>query len=206
MSLKPEADEEVSEIPSTNDDVSSAGIAAKSDKRTTLQFGQQEQYLNAPLNSFHGPIRPQSPDNVSQLSIDDYPSLRASSISPVARRRHASTSPAPSSTVGGWRGSVRRFWARNKGLFMVLSSQLFGTLMNVTTRLLEVEGNRGKGMHPFQILFARMSITFVLSTLYMWRKKIPDFPFGKREVRPLLVLRGVGGFFGVFGLYCKHEA
>jgi drug/metabolite transporter (DMT)-like permease len=46
-----------------------------------------------------------------------------------------------------------------------------------------------------------MAITVVLASLYMYYKKIPDFPFGVREVRPLLVARGLGGFFGVFGMY-----
>ena len=46
-----------------------------------------------------------------------------------------------------------------------------------------------------------MGITMVLASLYMWRKKTPDFPLGAREVRPLLVARGLGGFFGVFGMY-----
>jgi len=83
----------------------------------------------------------------------------------------------------------------------MLLAQVFGTLMNVTTRLLEIEGNKGKGLHPFQILFARMGITFVLATGYMWYMKTPHFPFGLPEVRWLLVARGFGGFFGVFGMY-----
>lgn len=70
-----------------------------------------------------------------------------------------------------------------------------------STRLLEVEGNKGKGLHPFQILFARMSITVVLASLYMYHKQTPHFPLGKPEVRLLLVARGFGGFFGVFGMY-----
>lgn len=61
----------------------------------------------------------------------------------------------------------------------------------------------GKGYHPFQILFARMSITVICSSLYMWHKKTEHFPWGLREIRPLLVARGLTGFFGVFGMYCK---
>lgn len=80
-------------------------------------------------------------------------------------------------------------------------SQLFGTFMNVTTRLLEMEGNDGKGYHPFQILFARMGITCICASIYMWYKKTEHFPFGLKEVRPLLVARGLTGFFGVFGMY-----
>jgi hypothetical protein len=61
----------------------------------------------------------------------------------------------------------------------------------------------GKGFHPFQILFARMSITVACSSLYMYYKKTEHFPWGLREVRGLLVARGLTGFFGVFGMYCK---
>jgi hypothetical protein len=61
----------------------------------------------------------------------------------------------------------------------------------------------GEGYHPFQILFARMGITVICSSLYMWYKKTEYFPWGMREVRPLLIARGLTGFFGVFGMYCK---
>ena len=126
-------------------------------------------------------------------------------------------SPRPSPPT-----DVRTFVQQNKGLVYVLSAQLFGVLMNVTTRLLEIEGNHGQGMHPFQvgttlsiksfvlylpysqILFVRMAITTVLSTSYMWWTNIQHFPFGLPEVRWLLVARGIGGFFGVFGMYCEH--
>lgn len=46
-----------------------------------------------------------------------------------------------------------------------------------------------------------MSITVLLSLLYGFRTRIPNFPLGHPSVRGLLVLRGLGGFFGVFGLY-----
>lgn len=54
-----------------------------------------------------------------------------------------------------------------------------------------------------KIIFVRFGLTFVLSSLYMWYTSVPDFPFGKPELRGLLVLRGCGGFVGVFGFYCK---
>src|ERR1700761_6454534 len=46
-----------------------------------------------------------------------------------------------------------------------------------------------------------MGITVILASTYMAVQKIRDFPLGAKEVRPLLVARGVGGFFGVFGMY-----
>lgn len=57
-------------------------------------------------------------------------------------------------------------------------------------------------MKTVQILFARMGITFLLSCTYMWYAKVPYAPLGLREVRGLLLARGVGGFFGVYGIYC----
>ena len=50
-------------------------------------------------------------------------------------------------------------------------------------------------------MFVRMSITAILATAYIWWARIPDAPFGPKGVRLLLVARGVGGFFGAFGIY-----
>lgn len=57
---------------------------------------------------------------------------------------------------------------------------------------------------PHQILFARMTVTFVLSSVYMWYTRVPYFPLGMKEVRQLLLFRGVAGFIGVYGLYCRY--
>ena len=75
--------------------------------------------------------------------------------------------------------------------------------MNLAARLLELsgEGEKENGMHPFQILFARMFLTSVLSLLYMHYQQVPSAPWGRPEVRWLLVLRGVTGFFGIFPLW-----
>ncbi|KAF2840825.1 hypothetical protein M501DRAFT_930558 [Patellaria atrata CBS 101060] len=153
---------------------------------------------------YTGVIRAPSPDTLSNLSVEDYNALRTGRAIELLHypdhqgQTHASRSPAPPLSL---KKKIQNAWIRNKGLCLVLIAQLFGTLMNVTTRLLELEGNNGKGMHPFHILFARMSITVVLASTYMWFTKIEHFPFGMREIRLLLVARGIGGFFGVFGLY-----
>ncbi|KAK3344713.1 hypothetical protein B0H65DRAFT_425241 [Neurospora tetraspora] len=98
---------------------------------------------------------------------------------------------------------ISNFLHRNRPLFQVAIAQLFGALMNLAARLLELSGEGGKeaGMHPFQILFARMFLTALLSLLYMHWKKVEYAPWGRREVRWLLVLRGVTGFFGIFPLW-----
>lgn len=147
-----------------------------------------------------GAIRVPSP-NPSVVSIDDFNNVRLGrnpDYVPLYHARHASRSPAPPQTL---KQRIQASWITNKGLALVLMAQFFGTLMNVTTRMLEVEGNNGKGYHPFQILFARMTLTVLCASLYMWYKKTEHFPFGMKEVRPLLIARGLTGFFGVFGMY-----
>jgi hypothetical protein len=146
-------------------------------------------YLSAPLSQ---PSRPLSPDALSNLSADEFEQLQPSR--PVTWPSY-SDDPAgkPPPSLIGWRNKLTAYWVRNKGLAYMLLAQVFGVLMNVTTRLLEVEGNKGEGLHPFQILFARMSITVVLASAWMWYKKTPHFPLGKPEVRGLLAARGFGG-------------
>lgn len=71
----------------------------------------------------------------------------------------------------------------------------------MTTRLLET-GFETK-YHALQVIFVRMLATAVAGSLGMWYKKVPGFPFGPREVRGLLALRGFAGTAGLIGLYCE---
>ncbi|KAK1774871.1 hypothetical protein QBC45DRAFT_396688 [Copromyces sp. CBS 386.78] len=133
-------------------------------------------------------------------------------------RRTLSRSPSPSRSIqhgpndtypppfpANIKSRLGAFLRRNRPLFQVAIAQLFGALMNLSARLLELSGegeNEAKaGMHPFQILFARMFLTSVLSLLYMHYTNVPSAPWGRPEVRWLLVLRGVTGFFGIFPLW-----
>ncbi|KAK7393956.1 hypothetical protein QQX98_013260 [Neonectria punicea] len=68
--------------------------------------------------------------------------------------------------------------------------------MSMTTRLLET-GFETK-FHALQIIFVRMLTTAVIGSLYMWYKKVPDFPLGQRGVRGLLFIRGIAGSTGLF--------
>ena len=70
--------------------------------------------------------------------------------------------------------------------------------MSLTTRLLETGPQK---FHALQILFVRQVITAAGCFLWMWYHRVPHAPLGVKEVRWLLVARGLGGFFGVFGLY-----
>ncbi|PVH99416.1 hypothetical protein DM02DRAFT_507475, partial [Periconia macrospinosa] len=90
------------------------------------------------------------------------------------------------------------FWAKNRELCLVLMAQLCGALMDTATRILELEGD---GMHPLQILFARMGLTMIGCCIWMLWKAVPDSPFGVENVRWLLVGRGLFGFIGTYGSY-----
>ncbi|KEY71219.1 hypothetical protein S7711_02329, partial [Stachybotrys chartarum IBT 7711] len=98
-----------------------------------------------------------------------------------------------------WKGSIKAFYDKNFGLLLVFLAQIFASSMNMTTRLLETSFE--EKFHALQVIFVRMGFTMMFCILYMWYKQIPGFPFGSREVRGLLILRGVAGSSGLFGLY-----
>ncbi|KAI4729470.1 hypothetical protein E4T49_02567 [Aureobasidium sp. EXF-10728] len=93
---------------------------------------------------------------------------------------------------------LNTIWRNNKGVLLILLAQATGSSMDAIVRFLQQGGH---GMHPFQVIFARMSITALLSTIYMWYTNVPDFPLGARQVRGWLILRALAGFFGLFCLY-----
>lgn len=100
----------------------------------------------------------------------------------------------------------RTFWANNvlpnAGIFLLLNSQFFNSIMVTTCKLLVTDKDFDAPIHPLQILFIRMFITYVCCALYMvLTKSVEQAPWGPRDIRYLLVLRGLVGFFGVFGLY-----
>jgi hypothetical protein len=98
------------------------------------------------LNVTRGAIRVPSP-SPSILSTDDSNNIRFSRDPDFlpARDGPQYVSSAPDT----FKGRMQLSWIRNKGLFLVLIAQFFGALMNVTTRLLEMEGNDGKERHDY---------------------------------------------------------
>ncbi|KAE8453071.1 hypothetical protein EG329_012258 [Mollisiaceae sp. DMI_Dod_QoI] len=133
------------------------------------------------------------------LDPEAFRRLSISTISSIGRARSVSPYPShPGNEPRTWKNAFKKFWHQNQGLFLVTFSQLFGALMNVTTRLLELEG---EGMHPFQVLFARQGLTVIFCMVWMWWNKVPDFPLGQKGIRGLLVARSFTGFFGIFGMY-----
>ncbi|KAL9001107.1 MAG: hypothetical protein Q9169_000290 [Polycauliona sp. 2 TL-2023] len=154
---------------------------------------ERQQHLNVPL---HDSFRLSSDDNGSIYSADNENERERGRLLSPAVSRHQSVSPA--APVRSWKARCNAFWITNKGLLLVLVSQLFGAMMNVTTRLLETSENP---LNTFQVMFVRMAITSVLCTLYMWWAEVEHFPLGHKSVRKLLMARGFGGFFGLLGIY-----
>ncbi|SGZ57219.1 CIC11C00000003324 [Sungouiella intermedia] len=101
---------------------------------------------------------------------------------------------------------ARRFYRDvvepNMGVSLLLLSQFLNSIMILTCKLLEGDKDFETPLHPVQILFVRMFVTYVLCVLYMViTRSVEDAPFGPKSQRPFLLLRGIIGFFGVFGLY-----
>ncbi|KFY08154.1 hypothetical protein V492_06489 [Pseudogymnoascus sp. VKM F-4246] len=117
-------------------------------------------------------------------------SPRAAEAAPHGEHE-AGAVPAPQGT---WKST----WNNNKGLIFIVLAQAIASSMDAIVRFLQQGEHK---MHPFQIIFARMSMTLVLSSLYMWWTKVPDFPLGRADVRGWLVVRALFGFFGLFCLY-----
>ncbi|KAL8728968.1 MAG: hypothetical protein Q9166_005063 [cf. Caloplaca sp. 2 TL-2023] len=169
---------------------------------------QSQQYLDIPLQDS---FTPSSDDNDSIYSADNENERQRGRLLAPSTLPDESISPAPAQS---WRAKCIALWIANKGLVLVLISQLFAALMNVTAMLLETSGEplntfqvrclglKEAGYFGFnvdpttQIMFARMSVTLLLGTLYMWWAKVEHFPFGPKDVRKLLLARGFGGFVG----------
>ncbi|KAJ5533611.1 hypothetical protein N7494_010163 [Penicillium frequentans] len=138
---------------------------------------------------------PDAPLPIERYSDDESRSLVAYEPYPI-EDDESEIAAADSRPRHAAHAKLRIFWLKNKGMFLVLLAQMFGASMNVMTQLLEINSS----MHPFQILFARMSITAVASYLYMWYARVPA-PFGTRPILVLLITRATFGFLGVYGIY-----
>jgi hypothetical protein len=105
--------------------------------------------------------RTTSSDANSLISTDEFSELRLARTSSRQPEHEISQTERPSS----WREMVQASWLRNKGLVLVIIAQCFNTLMAVTTRLLETDGNHGKGMHPFQVIDAKWIALWSLTSV-----------------------------------------
>lgn len=136
MSFTPPLDNDVSKTRNKDDvliNTEPHDLAAKS-----VAYPNNSLHVS---RTFGGAIRVPSPDpSLSSIEDDGRWGRNVNSLSVPGYSRHASRSPVRSKDL---KSRVGLFWVKNKGLALVLFSQLFGTLMNVTTRKLEIEGNDG---------------------------------------------------------------
>ena len=161
-------------------------------------------YLDIPSASFRRSSTSSFDSAFTDLSELSITSADLQPHHPLINSHDLLSSQRPLTLKSRISSKLHQFYHLNYGALLVLLAQFFGTLMNLSTRILEHPGPHGPGMHPFQILFARQSITSLTCTVWaLSTGRIPDFPLGPRDlkVRMLLVCRGVCGFLGVFGMY-----
>jgi drug/metabolite transporter (DMT)-like permease len=96
------------------------------------------------------------------------------------------------------KGKLASFFHRNLGLFLIAGAQMFFSMMNLCAKLLSMGD---PPIHPLEIIFVRMFITWLGAVSYLHYNKVPDYFLGPKGIRLLLILRGVVGFFGLFGVY-----
>jgi drug/metabolite transporter (DMT)-like permease len=140
-----------------------------------------------------GSIVPGAEAPESQISSSRYFDL-ASSSSTAYIALPRPTSPLPHTGTS----AVGSFFQRNMGLLHIAAAQLFFSMMNLCAKLLSMGD---PPINPLEIIFGRMLITWCGAMAYLHYNKIPDHLFGPKDVRLLLILRGVLGFFGLFGIY-----
>lgn len=106
------------------------------------------------------------------------------------------------SAVKSWIRAHLDLSESHQGIMYLLLTQALNAVMVTGCKLLEMDKLFETPIHPLQILFVRMVVTYACCVVYMYvQRSIPDAPFGPPHMRPLLVIRGAVGFFGVFGLY-----
>ncbi|KAI3400017.1 hypothetical protein diail_4851 [Diaporthe ilicicola] len=93
---------------------------------------------------------------------------------------------------------IQQFWERNRSCMLVVISSVFSSAMALFTKILELDAD---GMDAFQILFIRMAVTTTWCTSLLCWEGAPNSLMGPKEVRGLLLLRGVSGFFGIVGIW-----
>lgn len=79
----------------------------------------------------------------------DDPTLQRPEPRPVDDSDHDDTDADAARPRRAWQARARIFWLKNKGMVLVLLSQMFGASMNVITQVLEIHSS----MHPFQVCF-----------------------------------------------------
>jgi len=93
---------------------------------------------------------------------------------------------------------VSAFLDGNAGLLLVVASQFCFALSNISVKWLN---NLEEHIPMLELVWVRMSMVYVFSVGYMCWQKIPNPFLGPKDVRPLLVARGLTGFTALSGMY-----
>lgn len=139
---------EAQDDKSSVSDQSVVEASAPTDPKAEVKAAHKQSYLDVPLQSAFGRTSDDLESLLSTYSADNENERHPGSLVGNPEPRLSSWSPR---SAGAWQKTIRSSWASNRGLALVMMSQLFGALMNVTTRLLETGGEHGHGMHPFQV-------------------------------------------------------
>ena len=144
LSPKVEAEDDKSSV--SNFSVLEA--SAPTHSQAEAKPAKKQSYLDVPLQSTFARTSDDLESLLSTHSADNENERLTGTLVEPSWPRPCSWHPRFPRT---WKDKVGSFYASNRGLALVMASQLFGALMNVTTRLLETGGNHGHGMHPFQV-------------------------------------------------------
>jgi hypothetical protein len=138
---------------------------------------------------------------VELISNTERSVLAFSTATPVKSYGTTSTTEVLSPLVRSLCARIKDFLISKSGIFLLLGAQFFASVMALTTRYLATSLPGGHRFHALQVLFARMGITMITCFVWMWWNSVEHAPFGRKDIRWLLIARGLGGFVGVFGLY-----
>lgn len=141
--------------------------------------------------SFDPPPPPPTDQNLLQTKPPSPAPSDISLHSIISAEPHIMHIPLPQpSPKRSWLKRTRDGIYENRGMFFLLISQFFGSLMAMMARLLSTGTMGTQKFHALQILFVRQSITSAGCLIWLW--KIGVSPWGDRKIRLLLVARGVG--------------
>lgn len=158
-----------------------------------------------------GYLRPGNPRTVSEHSPVRVDLQRSNSydgrvVLPLSgeytHQTYTETNEPKHSRASLYTGKFEAFIKRNHGLLLVAASQVFFAGMNVFAKLLANPTDpTSPPVSTFQLIFVRMSLTWLFAILYMIYTKVPNYLLGPKEVRGLLILRSSVGFGGLFSIY-----
>ena len=126
----------------------SSSISTVEHGKALPKIAANEQYLDVPLQSAFARTSDTFSDHSLYSAEDDNERRTGRLLAVSSGSRLSSLSPAPPTR---WKDRATRSWTKNKGLALVCLAQFFGVMMNVTIRVLEMDGSHGPAMHPFQV-------------------------------------------------------